>query len=356
MRTPVVGIVLMGLLVVAVGCRQEPPEPRFNRNLGDAPGELMPVRTAAADPRILEDQTGVQQEAFTVPARNQPPKRGAERGRDRPGPRGAEEPAEVSKGAPGKKQQPKAEAKSLEDLIKKKPAKGKEAPAKPSEKAAAKSPAKSPTAQPKAKKAAAKPPPAKASAKKPAKPAMARKPAAKPSAKPAAKPAKSAAKAKSSKAGGAAGMTLTMKPPWQPWKPTGPEAQNVIAAFTQKGVADVAAFRVPIPKNITPQMRKSQIGQQAISAMLKQELSKRFKQIDKWKPMHKTIMVDGNQAIETTCTLKEGTIAGTKTAGEAVCIGIMTDKTGYLVTYRVPEGSKKEADVRKAVLAGIQLN
>lgn len=57
-RVGVLAVFAAGLLV-SCGCRQQEPDYAYDKNLGDAPGELMPLAVSPANPRILEDQKGV---------------------------------------------------------------------------------------------------------------------------------------------------------------------------------------------------------------------------------------------------------------------------------------------------------
>jgi hypothetical protein len=69
MRT--VAVIGFSVVVMTIwsGCREREPEPALNYNLGDKPGELMPLAVAAGDARILEDQKGVREEEAGRPAR-----------------------------------------------------------------------------------------------------------------------------------------------------------------------------------------------------------------------------------------------------------------------------------------------
>lgn len=145
------GWVLTGLVFVSA-CNESAPPPRYNTNLGDKPGELMPVSVSPADPGILQDQKGVTEEEFVAPA-----------DRAAKGPaaaRGAQSRDGEQAGAPGTASDNPADAKakSLEALMNKAKQKDDDAKTPPAAKAATpkKASAAKATAPPAKKPAAAK--------------------------------------------------------------------------------------------------------------------------------------------------------------------------------------------------------
>lgn len=347
MRTAAILIVGVVGLTATSACRDDSPEPIHNRNLGDKEGELMPVGVAPADARILQDQKGVEQEEFNPPSRARQAKRSRseedepEEGEARPR-RGR-----AAVGRTGKKPSPAApKGGALGALLDK----AKEKDAKPG--------------------AAKSAPPGKQTPKEPAAPA--RGPAPKKGAEPKRQlPKHPSAKGSATKqaanvdriessTGDESGsrsinsLTLKMSPPWKPWQPG--DTRNLIAAYRQKGVGDVRAWSIDIPKNIKPEMLNTEVGRFAMAGKVKQAMKKHFKQIDKWTPGSKTVVIDGVQAIEAGCTLKKGPIAGVQAAGEGVCFGIVGKTKAFLVVYAIPADGKQAAAVRKAVLAAVKLS
>ncbi|MBN1346059.1 MAG: DUF3887 domain-containing protein [Phycisphaerae bacterium] len=420
-RALIFGIGVIGLTSLW-GCGDQDSEPRYNRNLGEKAGELMPVGVAPADSRILDNQEGIKEQDFTAPAAQAAP--GAARGQEgKPdaggrGDRRGRTPAEAPE--PGKKGAPEApKVGSLADLAKKAEAPAAASPLiahaqglvkklaagqldevvkdfNPEMKAqmpveAIKAAWQAMTTQlgefkgtdagkvepleqlslvtlptrfakgtldarvvyDKQNKVAGLHflPPGTPLPKMP--PAGATPPPAPTGKAPAGKEPASPTGAKGATKTNFDSVALSMSAPWTAWKP--PAAEGLVAAFTQKGVADVAVWSMPIPKEVKPEMRNSPIGRQMLSAMLKQEAKKQFSAIDKFKPLNKTAVLDGAEAIEVSCSLKKGPIAGTQAEGEGVCFGLTGKTKAFLVTYRIPVGSKKADEVRKAVIAAVKV-
>ncbi len=388
-----VGVIGLALAVWAVGsgCRQESPEPRYNRNLGDKPGELMPLAASPADARILLDQKNVTEDDFGGAAKPAPKEESTdEEGGEKKsaGPRDRKTPPEPSSPAgKTKKTAPESDASAATreamkaQLLKRAQQKQdkSKAPTKSASKPPSKATEKTP-AKPEAKEPAAKTTPKKPEAKTPAK-SETKKPTAKttPSAKKtsgkttaapkkAAKPISPLARAKSATAGTGSetseeepasgrsvnALALKLPAPWKQWKPPTASGAKLIAAYTQRDVADVAAWSIPIPKGFDPEKLKSKVGRIAIVASLKQQAEAQFKQIDRWKPLDKTVVIDGVEAIEVGCTLKKGPVAGAQRKGKAVAFGVIGRTKGFLVMYMTPADAQ-DARVRKAVLDGIEL-
>jgi hypothetical protein len=290
--------VLAGISAVC-GCRQQPPEPTHNRNLGDQPGELMPVAVSPADPRILQDQSGVTEQALTVQAAH-----GSARPADREAPTppdqrtGSRPPSVATEARPEKPkaESPPGKAGSLEGLI-----------SKASQKQVNASSAGPAGSQPVT-----------------------------------AKPARTVDS-----------LVMQMKAPWAPWKPS--VGQGLIAAYTLKGEAEVAAWSMDLPKEIKPEMVSTPVGQFALAAKLKEQAKRQFELIDKWQPMSRMTAIDGIQALEVSCTVKPGPVAGSKGPSRAVCFGIVGKTKGLLVVYRIADTSKNADAIRRDILAAIKL-
>jgi hypothetical protein len=411
MRLAATIVCLFAGVMACGGCREQPQQGPLDRNLGDKPGELMPVAVAPADKRILDDQSSVTEQTFGQGRRSEltpggtnegeagrrgrsggvtPPAAGPRKaGADAAGAAGLAalmdksdktkkaltaktEGPEAPKMAPAKA--PKAAAVPVAEPTEK-PA------GKPVEKAAEKvveKPAEKPADKPavklaeKAAEKAAGKPVEKAAEKVTEKPAekpadklaakVAEKPAAAPvEAKPTPSPANAAGKAPTAAATPSpapAGrvpdsLSLTLEAPWQAWTPT--TGGKPLAAYTQKGVADVAAWGFALPREITPELAGSEIGRFALAAKLKDEGKRRFQSVDKWAPGSQATTIDGVQVVEVTCTLGKGEMAGVQDTGTAVCLGVVGKTKGFLVAYRVPASNKNADAVRKAILGALKL-
>ncbi len=122
-----VGVIGVGVVAMTVlaGCRDREPDPPLNQNLGDKPGQLMPLGVAAADARILEDQKGITEEETGRPVRRASAKRAPQ---EKAEPKRAD--AADKKPKADKKAEPTApKGGSLGDLLKKAEKKGAKPPA-----------------------------------------------------------------------------------------------------------------------------------------------------------------------------------------------------------------------------------
>jgi hypothetical protein len=309
------------------GCREQPPQYANERELGDADergrggksGVLMPVNVGPADKRILEDQTGVKEETFgggrriegaakgeAQPAdEGKPGRGGGAAGRGAAGRRGGAEPA-AAEGLAG----------LAEKIQKEKEGKG----ATPGQTPEAKGPAESKPATAPAGKT---PSVGSGSSTRPASPRM------------------------------IDNLSFQMSAPWQPWKP--PMTDSLIAGYTRKGIADVAAWGFDLPKHIKPDVANTPGGAMIVAAVVQAEAKKRFALLDKWAGAPQTSSVDGVQVIEARASLKKGPVAGGQDTAEAVCFGIVGKNRGFLVAYRVPATNKNADDVRKAILSAMKM-
>jgi len=347
------------VLTACAGCRDQTSQGRGDRNLGDKAGELMPVAAPPADERILLDQSTITEPTFEGSRRSEAGPAKKEPGETDTGEPKSSRAGEPAEKAPttGRKPGPAGGPGGLGELMRQ-IEKDKKAPDATAGKVGAEAPTTS-TAPSEGK------PPAKAAPTGPAKPASV--PPAKPSAAPGgatgtSQPASGTAlllSASGGVPGQAAGtriiddLSFSLPPPWQPWQP--PNTQYLIAAFTQKGVADAGAWGFVLPKELKPEMANTEIGRFALAAKLKDEAKKYFEFIDQWAPGNRTTVIDGVQTVETRCTLKKGKLAGVEAPGEGVCFGIVGRTKGFLVAYRIPAGLKNADAVRKAVIDGIKM-